>query len=118
MFLSVLFAYSVFVLTSVGTKYYTQFTARALEYYVYIWNFGDFIEEIMGCIVSNFLSVLFYIVFVTITLIFYIANRTTFLTKWMSIPCQKTVSVNKYTFRALTVNCKRGHKILLVLNDR
>lgn len=54
MFLSVLVTYSAFVLTSVGTKYYSQFTARAMEYYVYIWSFGDSIEEIMGCIVSCF----------------------------------------------------------------
>lgn len=50
MFLSVLVTYSAFVLTSVGTKYYSQFTARAMEYYVYIWSFGDSTEEIMGCI--------------------------------------------------------------------
>lgn len=50
MFLSVLFTYSAFVLTSVSTEYYTKMAA--LEYYVYIWSFGDGYEEMRGCIVS------------------------------------------------------------------
>lgn len=49
-FLFVLGVYSAFVLTSVSTKYYTQTTARALEYTVYIWNGGDCLEEMIGCI--------------------------------------------------------------------
>lgn len=52
---------------------------------MYIWNFGDFIEEIMGCIVSNFFSVLFYIVFVIIILIFYIVNCIIFFIKWLDV---------------------------------
>lgn len=50
-FFLVLIAYSIFVLTSVGTKYPTP-TTMALEIFVYIWNVGDAIEEYIACIVS------------------------------------------------------------------
>eukprot|EP00105_Crassostrea_gigas_P037702 XP_019921850.1 PREDICTED: transient receptor potential cation channel subfamily M member 3-like [Crassostrea gigas] len=47
-FFFVLIAYSIFVLTSVGTKYTTP-TTKALEIFVYIWNVGDALEEIVAC---------------------------------------------------------------------
>lgn len=55
MFFSVLVIYSAFVLTSVGTKYYTRPSSQVFEYYVYIWGAGDLLEEFIvccGCFVS------------------------------------------------------------------
>lgn len=52
MFLIMLVMYSAFVLTSVGTEYYIKDIARAFEYYVYFWGAGDFIEELISCLVS------------------------------------------------------------------
>nr|XP_022311194.1 uncharacterized protein LOC111116490 [Crassostrea virginica] len=53
-FFTVLFMYSAFVLTSVHTNYYEQGEGKFFEYYVYIWAFGDFIEELISCF--NFLG--------------------------------------------------------------
>lgn len=52
LFFVMLVIYSAFVLTSISTKYYVQDTAKILEYYVYFWGFGDFIEELISCFVS------------------------------------------------------------------
>ena len=56
MFFTVLFMYSAFVLTSVHTNYYDQGIGKIFEYYVYIWAFGDFIEELISCFVSISIS--------------------------------------------------------------
>lgn len=47
-----LLLYSWFVLTSTSTKYNVEESMRAVEYYVYLWRFGDFIEEVLQCSVS------------------------------------------------------------------
>lgn len=52
MFFTMLIMYSAFVLTSVHTNYYEQGVGKIFEYYVYIWTFGDFIEEGISCFVS------------------------------------------------------------------
>lgn len=55
MFIIVLVMYSFFVLMSVGNKYYNRFSFIVFEYCVYIWGFGDLIEEFVvccGCFVS------------------------------------------------------------------
>lgn len=52
MFFTMLFMYSAFVLTSIGTEYYVKDIARIYEYYVYFWGFGDLIEELTSCFVS------------------------------------------------------------------
>lgn len=52
MFFTMLFMYSAFVLTSIGTEYYVQDIARVFEYYVYFWGAGDLIEELISCFVS------------------------------------------------------------------
>ncbi|XP_078311840.1 transient receptor potential cation channel subfamily M member 2-like isoform X3 [Crassostrea virginica] len=49
MFFTVLVAYSAFVLTSIHTDYYKQGVGKIFEYYVYIWAFGDFVEEAISC---------------------------------------------------------------------
>ncbi|XP_078329886.1 transient receptor potential cation channel subfamily M member-like 2 [Crassostrea virginica] len=54
MFFTMLIMYSAFVLTSVHTNYYEQGVGKIFEYYVYIWTFGDFIEEGISCF--NFLG--------------------------------------------------------------
>lgn len=46
--------YSAFVLRSIDTEYYIQGPARIFEYTVYIWGFGDLLEEILSLIVSCF----------------------------------------------------------------
>ena len=55
-----LIMYSAFVLTSVHTKYYEQGKGKYFEYYVYIWAFGDFIEELISCFVSISISMTIY----------------------------------------------------------
>lgn len=54
MFFTMLFMYSAFVLTSIGTEYYVKDIARIFEYYVYFWGVGDLIEELISCSVSIF----------------------------------------------------------------
>lgn len=49
MFFVVLVMYSIFVLTSVGNKYYTRTCSQVFEYCVYIWGAGDLIEEFVVC---------------------------------------------------------------------
>nr|XP_022311635.1 transient receptor potential cation channel subfamily M member 2-like isoform X1 [Crassostrea virginica] len=49
MFFSMLIMYSAFVLTSVHTDYYKQGKGKIFEFYVYVWAFGDFIEELISC---------------------------------------------------------------------
>nr|XP_022311230.1 transient receptor potential cation channel subfamily M member 2-like [Crassostrea virginica] len=49
MFFTVLVMYSAFVLTSIHTDYYKQGIGKIFEYYVYVWAFGDFIEELISC---------------------------------------------------------------------
>lgn len=51
MFFTVLVMYSAFVLTSIHTDYYKQGMGKFFEYYVYVWAFGDFIEELISCFV-------------------------------------------------------------------
>lgn len=51
-FFTVLFMYSAFVLRSIDTEYYIQGPARIFEYSVYIWAFGDLLEEILSLSVS------------------------------------------------------------------
>ena len=46
--------YSAFVLTSVRNVNYEEGTGKIFEYYVYVWTFGDFIEELISCFVSIF----------------------------------------------------------------
>lgn len=52
-FLMVLMMYSWFVLTSISTEYYVQGPARFFEYAVYIWRFGDFLEEIYDYLINE-----------------------------------------------------------------
>ena len=54
MFFSMLIMYSAFVLTSVHTDYYKQGKGKIFEFYVYVWAFGDFIEELISCFVCIF----------------------------------------------------------------
>ena len=55
--------YSAFVLTSVHTNYYEQGEGKFFEYYVYIWAFGDFIEELISCFVSiGIFTTMFWII--------------------------------------------------------
>ncbi|XP_062594023.1 transient receptor potential cation channel subfamily M member 2-like [Saccostrea cucullata] len=49
LFLTMLVSYSAFVSTSISTRYYTRVLARAFEYYVYFWGFGDLLEELFSC---------------------------------------------------------------------
>ncbi|XP_061190174.1 uncharacterized protein LOC133198035 [Saccostrea echinata] len=49
LFLTMLVSYSAFVSTSISTRYYTRVLARAFEYYVYFWGFGDLLEELFTC---------------------------------------------------------------------
>lgn len=42
--------YSVFVLTSTGTEYFVEGGIQYIEYIVYIWRFGDILEESLGCL--------------------------------------------------------------------
>lgn len=58
MFFTVLVAYSAFVLTSIHTDYYKQGVGKIFEYYVYIWAFGDFVEEAISCFVSINVSII------------------------------------------------------------
>lgn len=51
-FFMVLMMYSAFVLTSISTEYYVQGPARFFEYFVYIWIFGDLLEELLNYLVS------------------------------------------------------------------
>nr|XP_022311262.1 uncharacterized protein LOC111116556 [Crassostrea virginica] len=48
-FLTMLVMYSAFVLTSVRNVNYEEGTGKIFEYYVYVWTFGDFIEELISC---------------------------------------------------------------------
>lgn len=57
MFFTMLFMYSAFVLTSIGTEYYVKDIARIFEYYVYFWGVGDLIEELTSCFVSLKISI-------------------------------------------------------------
>lgn len=45
-----LLIYSWFVLTSTNTEYNVEESMQAMEYLVYLWRFGDFIEECLQCI--------------------------------------------------------------------
>lgn len=58
-FFLVLIAYSIFVLTSVGSRYPTP-TTKALEIFVYIWTVGDAIEEFVASTVSFKIGILWY----------------------------------------------------------
>lgn len=49
MFLVMLVMHSYFVLTSVGTKYYSQNNAGVFECFVYFWVAGDIVEEVITC---------------------------------------------------------------------
>ena len=46
--------YSAFVLTSVRNVNYEEGIGKIFEYYVYVWTFGDFIEELISCFVGIF----------------------------------------------------------------
>lgn len=45
-----LLLYSWFVLTSTSTEYNVEGYMQILEYYVYLWRFGDLFEEILQCL--------------------------------------------------------------------
>lgn len=46
----------MFVLTSTGTEYFVEGGIQYFEYIVYIWRFGDILEESFGCLVSFILN--------------------------------------------------------------
>lgn len=46
----------MFVLTSTGTEYFVEGGNQNSEYIVYIWRFGEMLEESLGCLVSFILN--------------------------------------------------------------
>lgn len=52
MFFLVLFMYSYFVLISISLLFFDIIGVCVLEYFIYIWSVGDFIEELIVCFVS------------------------------------------------------------------